>query len=239
MNDEDFPTHSLLPAIGCGTLFLVSCLMCLMPFVLVDAMHQALGRLHLPAVAVVPLLLGIFVGSMVNIPLYRIEKEVAQPEFLYGPFTIGAFAPRFRRIRLQTIVAVNVGGCVIPVMIALWQMPYVLASGSSTWRALVVAVAVNVFVCHQAARPVRGIGIMMPGFVSPLTAVSLTWLTLSADSPERASVAFVAGVLGPLIGADLLNLRRIAQVSTGMLSIGGAGTFDGIVLSGVVAALLV
>ena len=55
---------------------------------------------------------------------------------------------------------------------------------------------------------------------------------------QRAPVAFVAGVLGPVQGADLLHLKDIKRVSAGMLSIGGAGTFDGIVLSGIVAALL-
>ena len=58
-------------------------------------------------------------------------------------------------------------------------------------------------------------------------------------SPERAPVAFVAGVLGPLVGADLLHLKDIGRISTGLLSIGGAGTFDGIVLSGLLAAILV
>ena len=53
-----------------------------------------------------------------------------------------------------------------------------------------------------------------------------------------APVAFVAGVLGPLVGADLMLLKDITRVSAGMLSIGGAGTFDGIVLSGMLAALL-
>jgi uncharacterized membrane protein len=52
-------------------------------------------------------------------------------------------------------------------------------------------------------------------------------------------IAFSAGVLGPLIGADLLHLDDIAEIGTGMASIGGAGTFDGIVLSGLVATLLV
>jgi uncharacterized membrane protein len=45
-------------------------------------------------------------------------------------------------------------------------------------------------------------------------------------------------VLGPLIGADLLHLRDIEKIATGIASIGGAGTFDGIVLSGIVAAYL-
>jgi uncharacterized membrane protein len=52
------------------------------------------------------------------------------------------------------------------------------------------------------------------------------------------AVAFVAGVLGPLIGADLLHLRDIETLETGIASIGGAGTFDGIILSGIVVAYL-
>jgi uncharacterized membrane protein len=45
-------------------------------------------------------------------------------------------------------------------------------------------------------------------------------------------------VLGPLIGADLLHIRDVEALETGIDSIGGAGTFDGIVLSGIVAAYL-
>jgi uncharacterized membrane protein len=51
-------------------------------------------------------------------------------------------------------------------------------------------------------------------------------------------LAFAAGVLGPLIGADLLHLREVNKISTGVASIGGAGTFDGIVISGLIATLL-
>jgi len=46
------------------------------------------------------------------------------------------------------------------------------------------------------------------------------------------------GVLGPLIGADLLHLRNIEALETGIASIGGAGTFDGIFLSSIIAAYL-
>ncbi len=54
----------------------------------------------------------------------------------------------------------------------------------------------------------------------------------------RAPVAFVAGVFGPLVGADLLHFREVMKMAAPMTSIGGAGTFDGIVLSGLVAAFL-
>jgi uncharacterized membrane protein len=51
-------------------------------------------------------------------------------------------------------------------------------------------------------------------------------------------IAFTAGVIGPLGGADLLHLRDIEAGESGIMSIGGAGTFDGIVLSGIIAAYL-
>jgi uncharacterized membrane protein len=53
-----------------------------------------------------------------------------------------------------------------------------------------------------------------------------------------AAVAYVSGTLGTLIGADLLNLGRIQGLGAPVVSIGGAGTFDGIFLTGVVAVLL-
>ncbi len=75
----------------------------------------------------------------------------------------------------------------------------------------------------------------MPGLLPPLVAV-MSALLLAPD--QAPPVAFVAGVLGPLIGADLLHLRDVSKLTTGIASIGGAGTFDGIVLSGIVAAYL-
>ena len=55
---------------------------------------------------------------------------------------------------------------------------------------------------------------------------------------EPVPIAFTAGVAGPIIGADLLHLKDLPDTPVGVMSIGGAGTFDGIVLSGVLAALL-
>jgi len=82
---------------------------------------------------------------------------------------------------------------------------------------------------------VTGIGIVMPGVVSPIIAAG-TALLLAPDAP--APVAFAIGVIGPLVGADLMHLKDIEANEIGVVSIGGAGTFDGIVLSGIVAAYL-
>jgi uncharacterized membrane protein len=75
----------------------------------------------------------------------------------------------------------------------------------------------------------------MPPLVPAIVAAVCALLVAHQLAPP---VAFCAGVLGPLIGADLLHMRDVKRISTGLASIGGAGTFDGIVISGFVAALL-
>jgi len=141
----------------------------------------------------------------------------------------------FQRVRRDTIIAVNVGGCLIPVALAIYETVHlVMADGQALLR-LLLAVVVNTGVCYWMAKPMEGIGITMPGLF-PAIVASLSALLLVPD--QAPPVAFVAGVLGPLIGADLLHLRDIEKIATGIASIGGAGTFDGIVLSGIVAAYL-
>jgi uncharacterized membrane protein len=62
--------------------------------------------------------------------------------------------------------------------------------------------------------------------------------TLLTTGSDAAAVAYVGASLGTLIGADLANARWLRRMSSGVLSIGGAGTFDGIFVSGVLAVFL-
>jgi uncharacterized membrane protein len=58
-------------------------------------------------------------------------------------------------------------------------------------------------------------------------------------APENsAPLAYICGTMGVLLGADLLRLNDIRKIGTPVASIGGAGTFDGIFLTGIVAVLL-
>ncbi len=85
------------------------------------------------------------------------------------------------------------------------------------------------------AKPVPGAGIMTPALFPPLV-TALTALFLGGDYVY--AVAYVSGTLGTLIGADLLNLSKIPRLGASVVSIGGAGTFDGIFLTGILAVLL-
>ncbi|MCX8015574.1 MAG: DUF1614 domain-containing protein, partial [candidate division WOR-3 bacterium] len=86
------------------------------------------------------------------------------------------------------------------------------------------------------ARPTPGIGIALPAFLPPIIAAILALVFVGrALAP---GVAYISGVLGVLIGADLLNIRTIQKFGRGVMSIGGAGVFDGIYLVGIIAVLI-
>jgi uncharacterized membrane protein len=82
---------------------------------------------------------------------------------------------------------------------------------------------------------VPGVGIAVPMIVPPLAAAGVALLLAFRRAPP---VAYVAGSMGALIGADLLNLPDIAAIGAPVVSIGGAGTFDGVFLTGIIAGLI-
>lgn len=234
-------TPPLLSIIGCLALALAVLFLCLMPFFMVELMQTALEKLHLSPQMAAFVVIGIFVGGLLfNFPVYRIVREEEQPVEIMAIFGFWGWMPQLQRVRRETIIAVNFGGCIIPLALAIWEAWHVIPLGGRPLGSLLLVTAANIIVCYLIARPINGVGIVMPALVSPLTAVGLTWILLPGPDfdPVRAPVAFVGGVVGPLVGADLLHLKDISKISVGILSIGGAGTFDGIVLSGILAAFL-
>jgi uncharacterized membrane protein len=217
------------------SLFVFLLLLLLMPVVFGELMAMSLVKLHLSPQAALLLVMAVIVGGLVNIPVKRIVHERVVPVHPLAVFGLRALWPEMRRERRETIIAVNVGGCIIPTGLALYELLQLAAqSAPALWAALVAGI-VNIAVCYLLARPVQGVGILLPGLV-PAAVAAILALIFAPN--EAAPVAYVAGVAGPLIGADLLHLKEIKQSAAGMASIGGAGTFDGIVLSGIVAAYL-
>jgi uncharacterized membrane protein len=82
---------------------------------------------------------------------------------------------------------------------------------------------------------VPGVGIVAPTFVPPIVA-ALAAIVIGGHA--IAALAYVGGTIGTLVGADLVNLGRIRDIGAPLASIGGAGTFDGIFLTGILAVLL-
>jgi uncharacterized membrane protein len=208
--------------------FLVAIIM--LPFLLVGLIGEAFLRLGISPSLIFWLLILTLVGSLVNIPIYKFENRE-----LLGEQVVSYFGMRFRVPRPErpqsTILALNVGGALIPLALSLYLITKIDFGLSLPILLVVVTVVVN-----RLARPVPGMGIGVPGLVPPLVA-ALGALFLCP--PElRAPCAYIASTMGILIGADLLNLGHIRQLGAPVASIGGAGTFDAIFLSGIIAVLL-
>jgi uncharacterized membrane protein len=218
-----------------GLLALVATLilLLLLPFVLADAMVSALLGLGIAPRAATLLVIGIFAGSLFNVPVWRRESAEVLEYRPFDFFGIDRLAPRLVRSGAQQIVALNVGGCIVPSLIVAYELLRLATAGSAA-PALAV-IALNVAVCYRMARPVAGLGILLPALLPGCLAALAAALLSREHAP---AIAFCAGVLGPLVGADLLHIRDLGRRGVGLMSIGGAGTFDGIVISGFLAAML-
>lgn len=189
------------------------------------------------------ILLLSLVGSGINIPLTTLKSDIPVVKDSYiKVFGIAYRIPTRQMVRNETVLAINVGGAVIPVLIS----AYLFTQFPSSFSLAGIGVVIVAIITHSLARPIKGVGIATPALVPPLTsvlaAVLLTSVIHIPDCPAetcRVIIAYTGGVLGTLIGADLLNLKKIKNLGAPIASIGGAGTFDGIFLSGFIALLLI
>lgn len=171
------------------------------------------------------LLFLILIGSAINIPLTKKRLVYVERPRFFGLFKVP-------KIEVQGI-AINFGGAVIPILISFYFLFLGWKSGIDL-KPVLIATILMIIISKFLARIIPGIGISLPAFIPPIFSAILALILL----PEFAApTAFIAGALGTLIGADLLNLRKVQKYG-GFLSIGGAGVFDGIFLVGIISALL-
>jgi uncharacterized membrane protein len=189
-------------------------------------LRYAYMRLGVSPGAALFLLFGSLIGSYFNIPITILPGATVQSGQVVDFYGMQYVVP-YVTSWPGTVLAVNVGGAVIPtVMSAYLVLRYQL------WlRAALVVAAVM----HSMATPVPGIGIAVPVF-APVVTTAIIAFILSRE--YAAPLAYIGGSMGTLIGADLLNLGNIGGLGAPVASIGGAGTFDGIFLTGILAVLL-
>jgi uncharacterized membrane protein len=209
---------------------LVACLLLLVAAVELRVVEYAYARIGIAPRALFALLAASVLGGFVNLPVARLHDE---------PITtlrdVRVFGVRYRipvvERRAGTVVAVNVGGALVPAGVS----AYLLATNPGSLLGPLAATAITATAVHALARPVPGVGIAVPMWTPPLVAAASA-LLLAPAAPARA--AYVGGTIGSLVGADLMNLGRLRGLGAPAVSIGGAGTFDGIFLTGILAALL-
>lgn len=181
----------------------------LLTIIELDVIEYAYEKAGIPHRLVFAVLVASLFGSLVNLPVTRFTRPDGTP---------------------GTVLAVNVGGAIIPTALSLYFL-YV----THVWGVGLLATLIMAAIVHTVARPVPKLGIAMPAFLPAPIAAGIALVLAPQAAP---GIAYAAGSLGTLIGADLTNLHRIRGMGAPVASIGGAGTFDGIFLVGLIAVLL-
>src|SRR5260370_20289719 len=115
-----------------------------------------------------------------------------------------------------TVLAINVGGAVIPTVMSAYLM-----FRYQFWLKATLVTAAIALVIHSMATPVPGIGIAVPVFAPVMTTAILAFLLSREYAPP---LAYIGGSMGTLICADLLNLEKVTRLGPPLATIGGVRT---------------
>jgi uncharacterized membrane protein len=170
-------------------------------------------------------------GSYVNIPIAELPGgKTVEYKLVTDQWGLMTYWTPVMREWPGTVLALNVGGAIVPTILSIYLLvknQIYLYAGIGT--ALVAAVV------HYLAEPIEGMGIAVPIFIPPIVS-AIVAMILSRE--HAAPIAYISGCMGTLLGADLMNLHLLGRLGASIAAIGGAGTFDGVFLTGILAVLL-
>jgi uncharacterized membrane protein len=184
---------------------------------------------------------GSVLGSLVDIPL-TLHPFNAYPQWYLA--LMGASGLDLSSAFHPVSLAVNLGGCIIPLIICL----HLLLHRRASIQKAALGIAVVAVITYMAAEPVANEGILLPFWLSPVLG-ALCGLALARGYRRAPPLAYISGAVGTLLGADIMNLITPGVIPSLsplyshaskplVLSIGGAGVFDGIFLTGIFSVLL-
>lgn len=169
----------------------------------------AFNKLGFPPEYSVYFLFISLLGSQVNLPVGKVISNVPPVE--------------------DTRIALNLGGALIPVTMSLLLLTLV------NLIEVFIAISITTILLFGLARPVKGKGIAIHILYPPFIAGAAAFMISPHSAPL---IAYISGTIGCLIGVDLLNLKKIPGLGIPAVSIGGAGTFDAIFLTGIISVLM-
>jgi uncharacterized membrane protein len=217
-----------LPLAGPFFAILVGLFLIVVVLIQINVLRYAYTRLGVSSGTALLLLLASLIGSYINIPVYEFQERDVLSWHEVSYYGVQYLVPVVDMP--GTVIALNVGGAVIPTLLSLY-----LLTKNDMWIRGIITTAIVAAIVYMLAEPVQGVGIAVPIFVPPVaTAIAAVLIARQ----HAAVLAYAGGSLGTLVGADLLNLGVVRGLGAPVASIGGAGTFDGIFLTGIVAVLL-
>jgi uncharacterized membrane protein len=207
----------------------------LMIFGIIGAAFTRLGFSWISALAIV---LFMVFGSFVNIPLYRIRREMVQVS-RNETSDFDVCVPCSSTPVWDTLVSINLGGAVIPICVSLYMLyGTIMIMGISLIITVFIAIALVGIVAFLSTRLVPCSGLQVPLLIPGLTALLAGLILTGGIGLTAAVTAFVGGTTGVLLGGNIANFYRIKNLDVTAVSFGGAGTFGSIFICCILPALI-
>lgn len=184
-------------------------------------------------------LIGGFLFNNRNIVLRRIR--VKDYRVYYESIGYNQYIPQLVVRDREVEVAVNIGGALIPLGISLTIIILLTMSDTVFLPASALATMVTLAVVYRLARIVDSIGVVVPTLIPAIVSSSTSLIIVEALGKQlvyAGPIAYVAGCLGTLIGADLLKINDMVESGASSISIGGLGSFDGIYVTGLLSVVI-
>ena len=182
------------------------------------------------------LTLGSLLTSYINVVVAEVTYYVPFNPFmdLMKLFPIPIIIQRIDKLFLE----VNIGGAVIPTIVSIYLIGTYLIHNMLILVSFIVSLIISSLIIWRSARLIPGIGITLPTALPVLLTLMFTLVSTAVFHANPLAFSYSLGSLSTLLGADILNIRKVIRLMRGYVSIGGAGVFDGIYITGLMSLIL-
>jgi len=207
----------------------------LMPGILREA---GMGSREALLTTLIALIAG-FALSNRNIVLRRLN--VRDYKVYYEEIGFNQYIPQVIVRNRNVELAMNIGGALIPLVISVTIIVLLTVNDTVFLPASATVTMLTMVIVYRLARIVDSIGVVVPTLIPAIVSSSASLIIVEALGKPlvyAGPIAYVAGCLGTLIGADVLKIRDMIESGATSISIGGLGSFDGIYVAGLLSVVI-
>ena len=220
-----------------AVIVLIGLVILVVPLLIIGVIGKAFTTLGFSWITALALVLLMLIGSMVNIPLYRIKRDMIRIN--QNPMVFNSGEDSESAQVWETIITINLGGAILPLAIAGYLVNRAIPiSGPSLVLPIVAGTIIVASVAFSATRVIPGAGMHVPLLMPGLTALLAAILLSGGAGTIAAVAAFTSGVAGTLLGGNIAWLPKIRDSEAALFSIGGSGTFASVFICCIVPALI-
>jgi uncharacterized membrane protein len=210
----------------------------LLPLFFLGIIGAAFIRLGFSSISALVVVLLMLCGSFVNIPVYRIRRDMVHVSQDEAP-DFDVCIPCASTQVWDTLVSINLGGAIIPLCVSLYLMfKTITIVGNTLIFTVCTGIIIVAIIAFISTRLVTCAGIQVPLLIPGLTALLAGFFLAGGTGLTAAVTAFVSGTTGVLLGGNLAHLYRIKNLEVVAVSFGGAGTFGSIFICCMLPSLI-